>query len=42
MDELYGLQAGPYEMKNLIQDAAARKTLEGLRAELDRLLKESA
>ncbi len=42
MDELYDLQADPYEMRNLIQDAAARKTIEELRTELGRLLKTTA
>jgi N-acetylglucosamine-6-sulfatase len=42
MDELYDLQADPYEMKNLIGDSAARTVLEKMRAELDRLLRETA
>jgi N-acetylglucosamine-6-sulfatase len=41
MDELYDLRADPHEMKNLIDDPSARATLNGLKAELDRLLKES-
>ncbi len=37
MHELYDLRRDPYEMRNLIADPAARKTLESLRAELRRL-----
>lgn len=37
MDELYDLQADPYEMKNLIDDPAASEPLKGLRTELQRL-----
>jgi hypothetical protein len=39
MDELYDLQADPYEMKNLIASPAARPALAELRAELARLAK---
>ncbi len=38
MDELYDLQRDPYEMRNLIADAAVRGTLESLQAELRRLI----
>jgi N-acetylglucosamine-6-sulfatase len=41
-DELYDLKADPYEMKNVIGDSAARKRLDEMKAELARLLKESA
>jgi len=34
MDELYDLRQDPYEMRNLIDDPAARATLESLRREL--------
>jgi N-acetylglucosamine-6-sulfatase len=37
MDELYDLRHDPYEMKNLIGEAASRGTLESLRADLQRL-----
>lgn len=40
MDELYDLQADPYEMKNLIGDVAAQEPLAKLRAELARLTTE--
>ncbi|MDP2999952.1 MAG: sulfatase-like hydrolase/transferase, partial [Bryobacterales bacterium] len=42
MDELYDIQADPYEMKNLIGDAAARGTLKEMQGELARLLKQTA
>jgi arylsulfatase A-like enzyme len=42
MDELYNLAADPYEMKNVIGDATAGPPLKDLRAELVRLLKETA
>jgi arylsulfatase A-like enzyme len=38
MDELYDLANDPYEMRNLITDAAAKPQLEQLQAELNRLL----
>jgi N-acetylglucosamine-6-sulfatase len=38
MDELYDLRRDPYEMRNLIADAAARGTLESLRGDLQRLM----
>ncbi|HIF24233.1 MAG TPA: DUF4976 domain-containing protein, partial [Gemmatimonadetes bacterium] len=41
MDELYDLEADPYEMQNLIDDPGAQGTLRGLQAELDRLLEET-
>jgi N-acetylglucosamine-6-sulfatase len=37
MDELYDLRRDPFEMQNLIADAALRGTLESLRADLQRL-----
>ena len=42
MDELYDLQADPYEMKNLIADPAARQTLASLKQQLEKTLKETA
>ena len=41
MDELYDLEADPFEMKNLIATPDARNSHEHLKAELARLLKES-
>lgn len=41
MDELYDLEADPYEMRNRIDDPAAQKTLQELRVELDRLVRET-
>ena len=41
MDELYDLQADPFEMDNLISTDAGRRLLPGLRAELERLQRES-
>ncbi len=41
-DELYNLKADPYELKNVIGDAAAQPVLKDLKAELARLLKETA
>ena len=38
MDELYDLKADPYEIQNLIHDAAAGPELERLRTELQKLL----
>ena len=37
MDELYDLRSDPYEMKNLISEPTAKRTLESLRTELERL-----
>jgi arylsulfatase A-like enzyme len=37
MDELYDLRRDPFEMHNLIADAAVRGTVESLRADLQRL-----
>ena len=42
MDELYDLEADPYELDNLIEDPKAREPLAKLQAELDRLLDETA
>ena len=42
MDELYDLEADPYELDNLIDDPKAREPLAKLQAELDRLLDETA
>jgi N-acetylglucosamine-6-sulfatase len=39
-DELYDLQADPYEMRNVIQEAAARERLVELKQELTRLARE--
>ena len=41
MDELYDLEADPYEMKNRIGDPAARSDLDTLKGELDRILAET-
>ena len=38
MDELYDLQADPYEMRNLIGEKSASADLDFLQAELQRLL----
>lgn len=39
--ELYDLKSDPYEMKNLIRDPAAKRVLEALQADLQRLLNET-
>ena len=41
MDELYDLKSDPYEMKNLISEPSARKALDEMKRELERLLSES-
>ena len=41
MDELYDLEADPYEIRNLIDDEQAGPELERLRAELQKLLIDS-
>ena len=41
MDELYDLEADPYEMKNLIDDPGSKEELERSGAELTRLLEET-
>ena len=41
MDELYDLQSDPIEVKNLIKAAGAQKELKQLRAELEKLKKET-
>jgi N-acetylglucosamine-6-sulfatase len=41
MDELYDLKTDPYEMKNLINEPAAQKSLEEMKRELKRLLDET-
>ena len=39
MDELYDLQADPYEMKNVIADRAASTALDAMKKEMERLLR---
>jgi N-acetylglucosamine-6-sulfatase len=41
MDELYDLQSDPYEMKNLIAQPGAAKTLKEMKQEMERLLNET-
>ena len=41
MDELYDLEADRYEMRNLVGEASAAKTVAELRTELERLLAET-
>src|SRR5262245_11648169 len=41
MDELYDLEADPYEETNLVDRPEARSTLDAMRAELGRLLKQT-
>jgi len=41
MDELYDLKADPYEMNNTIRDRGAAKTLDAMKQEMKRLLKET-
>ena len=42
MDELYDLQTDPYEMKNVIHEPGAAHTLDEMKQELERLLKETS
>jgi N-acetylglucosamine-6-sulfatase len=42
MDELYDLKADPYEMQNLISQTRAAGALRQMKAELERLLKETS
>ena len=41
MDELYDLKTDPYEMKNLINESTAKKALDEMKRELERLLRET-
>jgi N-acetylglucosamine-6-sulfatase len=41
MDELYDLQTDPYEMKNLVREPGTQRVLGELKAELERLLRET-
>jgi N-acetylglucosamine-6-sulfatase len=41
MDELYDLQADPFEMRNLIAEASAKEELQQLRTRLARLTDET-
>src|SRR5262249_58837896 len=41
MDELYDLKADPYELKNVLADPGARAALAEMKAELERLLRET-
>ena len=41
MDELYDLAADPLELRNLIDDAEAKATLQELKSDLERLLTQS-
>ncbi|HEY0097726.1 MAG TPA: sulfatase [Pyrinomonadaceae bacterium] len=41
MDELYNLRADPHEMRNLLDDPASRPALDRLKAELQRLERET-
>ena len=41
MDELYDLKADPYEIRNIIGQRAAAKIVEGMKQEMERLLKSS-
>ncbi|EEF61812.1 sulfatase [Pedosphaera parvula Ellin514] len=42
MDELYNLKADSYEMKNLIKEQSARSSLQELKSELGKLLKQTS
>ena len=41
MDELYDLEADPYEEPNLVDRPDARSTLDAMQAELQRLLEQT-
>lgn len=41
MDELYDLKTDPYEMKNLINEPSAKKALDEMKREMQRLLSET-
>jgi arylsulfatase A-like enzyme len=41
MDELYDFKTDPYEMKNLINQPSAARTLAAMKREMERLLKEA-
>ena len=41
MDELYDLRGDPYEMKNLIHDAASQSALGKMKQELQKILRET-
>jgi len=41
MDELYDLKADPYEIRNIIRQPGAAKIVEGMKQEMERLLKPS-
>ncbi len=41
MDELYDLKTDPYEMKNLIDQPGAKKALDKIKKEMERLLEET-
>lgn len=41
MDELYDLKADPYEIRNIIRQPGAAKIIEGMKQEMERLLKSS-
>ena len=41
MDELYDLKSDPYEMKNVIKEPGAKNALRQMKAELERLLRET-
>jgi len=41
MDELYDLKTDPYELKNLISEPTARRALDEMKRELERLLNET-
>lgn len=41
MDELYDLKRDPFELKNLVGEPGAQTTVEGMKRELERLLRET-